>query len=100
MTLAFFIAAFLLIDYYFFQAVLLVSKNWPPIWKFVARYGFWVPTILSVLALFWWTFDDPYRYSANVRNWVITGIVATYFSKIVGLLFLLIDDLLDRKSVV
>lgn len=94
MTLAFFIAAFLLIDYYFFQAVLLVSKNWPPIWKFVARYGFWVPTILSVLALFWWTFDDPYRYSANVRNWVITGIVATYFSKIVGLLFLLIDDLL------
>ena len=94
MTLAFFIAAFLLIDYYFFQAVLLVSKNWPPIWKSVARYGFWVPTILSVLALFWWTFDDPYRYSANVRNWVITGIVATYFSKIVGLLFLLIDDLL------
>ena len=94
MALAFFIAAFLLIDYYFFQAVLLVSKNWPPIWKFVARYGFWVPTILSVLALFWWTFDDPYRYSANVRNWVITGIVATYFSKIVGLLFLLIDDLL------
>ena len=93
MTLAFFIAAFLLIDYYFFQAVLLVSKNWPPIWKSVARYGFWVPTILSVLALFWWTFDDPYRYSANVRNWVITGIVATYFSKIVGLLFLLIDDL-------
>ena len=94
MTLAFFIAAFLLIDYYFFQAVLLVSKNWPPIWKSVARYGFWVPTILSVLALFWWTFDDPYRYSANFRNWVITGIVATYFSKIVGLLFLLIDDLL------
>ena len=94
MALAFFIAAFLLIDYYFFQAVLLVSKNWPPIWKFVARYGFWVPTILSVLALFWWTFDDPYRYSANFRNWVITGIVATYFSKIVGLLFLLIDDLL------
>ncbi len=93
MTLSLFVAAFLLIDYYFFQGVLLVSKNWPPIWRSIARYGFWVPTILSVLALFWWTFDDPYRYSANVRNWVITGIVATYFSKIVGLLFLLIDDL-------
>jgi uncharacterized protein len=93
MTIFLFIAFFLLIDYYFFQAILMVSKSWPPLWKGVARYGFWIPTILSVLALFWWAFDDPYKYSANFRNWVITGIVATYFSKIVGIIFLFIDDL-------
>jgi uncharacterized protein len=93
MTIFFFILIFLLIDYYFFQGILVVSKSWSPLWKGVARYGFWIPTILSVLALFWWTFDDPYKYSANFRNWVITGIVATYFSKIVGILFLFIDDL-------
>jgi uncharacterized protein len=93
MTIFFFIFIFLLIDYYFFQGILVVSKNWSPLWKSVVRYGFWIPTILSVLALFWWAFDDPYKYSANFRNWVITGIVATYFSKIVGILFLFIDDL-------
>lgn len=93
MTIFFFILFFLLIDYYFFQGVIVVSKNWSPLWKGVARYGFWIPTILCVLALFWWTFDDPYRYSSNFRNWIITGIVATYFSKIVGILFLFIDDL-------
>jgi predicted MPP superfamily phosphohydrolase len=49
--------------------------------------------LLAVFALFWWTFGDPYRYSANFRNWVITGIVATYFSKTIGILFLFIDDL-------
>ena len=93
MTVFFFIIIFLLIDFYFFQGVLVASKNWTPFWRIAVRYGFWVPTILCVMALFWWTFDDPYKYSANFRNWVITGIVATYFSKIVGLLFLLIDDL-------
>jgi len=93
MTIFFFIFFLLLIDYYFFQGILAVSKNWSPLWKGVLRYGFWVPTILSVLALFWWTFDDPYRYSANFRNWVITGIVATYFSKTIGMVFLFVDDL-------
>ncbi len=93
MTIIFFIIFFLLIDYYFFQGVLLVSKNWSPLWKGVARYGFWIPTVLSVFALFWWTFDDPYKYSANFRNWVITGIVATYFSKTIGIVFLFVDDL-------
>ena len=93
MTIFFFIFFLLLIDYYFFQGILAVSKNWSPLWKGVLRYGFWVPTILSVLALFWWTFDDPYRYSANFRNWVITGIVATYFSKTIGIVFLFVDDL-------
>jgi uncharacterized protein len=93
MTIFIFILIFLSIDYYFFQGVLVVSKNWSPLWKGVIRFGFWIPTILCVLALFWWTFDDPYRYSSNFRNWIITGIVATYFSKIVGILFLFIDDL-------
>ena len=93
MTIFFFIIFLLLIDYYFFQGIVVVSKNWSPLWKGVARYGFWIPTVLCVLALFWWTFDDPYRYSANFRNWVITGIIATYFSKTVGILFLFIDDL-------
>jgi uncharacterized protein len=83
----------LLIDYYFFQGILVISKNWSPLWKRLVRYGFWVPTVLCILALFWWTFGDPYKYSANFRNWVITAIVSTYFSKIVGILFLFIDDL-------
>jgi uncharacterized protein len=93
MTIFFFTIIFLLIDYYFFQGILVISKNWSPLWKGIIRYGFWVPTVLCVLALFWWAFDDPYKYSANFRNWVITGIVSTYFSKIVGILFLFIDDL-------
>ncbi len=93
MTIFVFTIIFLLIDYYFFQGILVVSKNWSPLWRNILRYGFWIPTVLSIAALIWWAIDDPYKYSANFRNWVITGIVATYFSKIVGILFLLMDDL-------
>ena len=87
-----FAVIFLIIDYYFFQAVINVSKNWSPLWRTATRYSFWIPTALSFAAMLWWAIDDPYRYSANFRNWVITGLVATYFSKIFGVVVLIIDD--------
>jgi len=93
MTLFLFTVFFLLVDFYVFQAILNVSKNWSPLWKGAARYGFWVPTVLSIAALLWWTFDDPYKYGASFRNWVVTGLVATYFSKLFGVLFLFVDDI-------
>jgi uncharacterized protein len=84
---------FLLVDFYFFQAVLTVSKNWTAGWKNAVRYGYWIPSILSFVGLLWFAFDNPYRFSANFRNWVLTGLFATYFPKIIGVVFLLVDDL-------
>jgi hypothetical protein len=92
MTLAFFLIVFILIDLYVFQAVINVSANWPAMWKSTARYGFWIPSAACFIALFWWTFADPYSISAGMRNWILTGLFATYFSKLFGVFFLLIDD--------
>jgi hypothetical protein len=92
-TIFFFALFFLIVDVYVFQAVLKVSEHWGTGWKAGVRYAFWIPTALSILALAWWAFDDPYRYSANFRNWVITGLVATYFSKLFGVVFLFVDDI-------
>ncbi len=82
----------LAIDYYVFQAVVTVSKNLSPTWKLTARLSFWLPTLLSIAALTWWTFGDPYKYGAGARNWVVTGIVGIYFSKLFAVVFLFIDD--------
>jgi len=87
-----FIIAFLLIDIYVFQAVLSVSKSWTPLWKTLARYGFWIPTVLCIGALLWWTAADPYKVGSGLRNWILTALFATYFSKLFGVFFLLIDD--------
>src|SRR5687768_15738101 len=93
MTLIVFTLFFLIIDYYVFQAVVTVSKNWPLFWKNFVQYGFWVPTVLSIIALLWWTFGDPYKVSAGFRNWVLTGLFAAYFSKIFAVSILFIEDI-------
>lgn len=93
MTFLFFIVFFLVVDMYLFQAVLSVSQDMSPAWKKVIRYGFWVPTVLCVAALSWWMFSDPYRITSGMRNWILTGLFATYFSKTFGILFVFADDL-------
>lgn len=93
MTFVFFTIFFLLVDYYVFQAVLNVSKEFPAPWKLAARLSFWLPTILSISALVWWTFGDPYTFGASARNWVLTGLFGIYFSKLFAVIILFIDDI-------
>jgi uncharacterized protein len=84
---------FLLIDFYFFQAILNVSRDWTPTPKAIFRYGFWVPTILSIAALIWWAVGNPYTFGATTRSFIMTGLVATYLSKTFGILVLFVDDI-------
>jgi len=84
---------FLLVDWYFFQPITSVSRDWNPLPQRLFRWGYWVPSALSVAAMLWWTFDDPFRYSATFRNWIITALFATYFSKLAGVLVLMAGDL-------
>jgi uncharacterized protein len=93
MTLFIVTLLFLAIDYYVFQAILMVSKEWSPLWKNILRYGFWIPTVLSITAITWWTLGDPYTSSAGFRNWILTGLVGIYFSKLFAVVILFIDDL-------
>jgi len=88
-----FILLFLAIDYYVFQAVMLVSKDWNSGWRAGFRWSFWIPTVLSILALFWWSFGNPYGVSPNLRNWIITGIVTVYFSKLFAVVVLFAEDI-------
>ncbi|HQQ97613.1 MAG TPA: metallophosphoesterase [Cyclobacteriaceae bacterium] len=93
MVMFFTILFFILIDYYFFQGVLVASQNWSPGWKNGVRIGFWIPTALCFLAVMWWTFGNQYYFTATTRSFIITGVVATYFSKILGLIVLFTDDI-------
>ncbi|MBT1711619.1 metallophosphoesterase [Fulvivirgaceae bacterium PWU5] len=93
MTLVLFFTLFLLIDYYVFQAVLTVSRDWTPFLKNGIRYGFWVPTVLAGIALVWWLFADPYKYSATVRTLIFTALAGAYLSKLFAVLVLFIDDI-------
>ena len=93
MLLIIFSAIFLLIDYYVFQAVINVSKDWSPLWKSVARIGFWIPTGLSILAVGWWALADPYKITPQLRTLIFTGLAGIYFSKIFAVLILFMEDI-------
>ena len=82
-----------LIDYYLFQAVLAVSRNWSPLWKNIIRYGFWIPTLISLGAVLWYNLSDPYRINRDVWIWLRTFVFGTYLSKFIGIIFVFIDDL-------
>lgn len=93
-TLFIFIILFLLIDYYVFQAVVVVSKDWNVTWQRVARIGFWLPTVISIAFLAWWlVLGDPYKLTAHARTIAFTGLAAIYFSKIFAVLILFVDDI-------
>jgi uncharacterized protein len=66
---------FLMIDYYVFQAVLVVSKDWSPLWKNSARIGFWIPSLVAFAAVGWWALGDPYKMTHQFRTIVFTGLV-------------------------
>src|SRR4051812_7043238 len=93
MTLFVFVIIFLLIDFYVFQAVINVSKDWSLLWKQLIRYGFWVPTLISISGLLWWTFSDPYKGTDYLRIYILAGSAILYFSKLFAVLFLFVDDL-------
>lgn len=93
MTLVFFIIAFLIIDIYVFQAVIIVSRNWTSILKTLFRIGFWIPTTICILGLIWWAFSDPYKGQNNIRIYILAGTAILYFSKLFAVLFLFMDDL-------
>lgn len=92
MIFFFLVIFFLLVDYYLYQAILVVSKGWTAMPRNLIRYGFWTVTALSIGALIWWNVSDPYTHKPGVRTWVMVGLVGLYLSKIFGVLIVFVDD--------
>jgi predicted MPP superfamily phosphohydrolase len=93
MAIFIFFAFLVLIDVYVFQAVMVVSKSWSSVPKSVIRYGYWLITGTAFAALLWYYYGDPYKYGTQLRNAVLVGIFMTYFSKVFGSIFIIVDDL-------
>ncbi|MFN8336251.1 MAG: metallophosphoesterase [Cyclobacteriaceae bacterium] len=93
MTFLILVLFFLLVDYYLYQAILVLSKGWNPTAKNFIRYGFWALTTLSIAALVWWNVSDPYKFRPGIRSWIMVGLVGIYLSKIFGVLVVFVDDI-------
>lgn len=93
MALIVLLVALLVVDVYVYQAILTISKDFTAGWRAVVRFGFWIFTAITFVAILWYAYADPYKYGSQLRNVVLTGVFMVYISKLFGVLLVLIDDI-------
>lgn len=93
MSILILLAVLFLIDLYVFQTVMTLTKDLSPAWKNGIRLSYWIITAAVFGAIFWYYYGNPYKYGAQLRNLVLVGVLIAYFSKVFGLVFVLIDDI-------
>ncbi|MDW7695654.1 metallophosphoesterase [Flammeovirgaceae bacterium SG7u.111] len=88
------LAAFLmvLLDFYVFQAVKTVTRNWNNTATRSIHILYWTINILAVSSFLFLLLGNPELLNRQVRTFIGVGIFMVFFSKIMVALFLVIDD--------
>lgn len=94
MFLSFFALIFLLIDYYVFQGIKLLSIGLSENTRKIIHGTYWSLTILTFAGYFTYHFINPDIVGTKFRTFIMVGIFMNYFSKIFAVFFLFIDDLI------
>lgn len=89
-----FFSLFLLIDWYFFQAVKTLSADWSHTIRTWTHRVYWGFSLFSLLfgILMMLTYKDP-LLPRMVMVYIVCFIMVVVFSKLIGSLFLVIDDI-------
>lgn len=87
------VALLLLIDTYIYTSVHRTTRNFSPLLKKIVRVGIWGLSALAIAAVVWYAVTDPYYKALSIRQWIIIFVVMIYFSKLLTLFFIFIDDI-------
>lgn len=82
-----------LIDLYAFQALKILADQANETWRKAIYISYWSITGVTMLGFFAYHFSPVDQMSRGVWTFVLVGIFMNYFSKLFGILFLLVDDL-------
>lgn len=83
----------LLLDYYVFQAVKVVTQPLSERWRIVVHYSYWVVSILTIAALLSFPFIQVLQSSRTYRNYVFAILVGLFLAKLVGSIIFFTDDI-------
>jgi predicted MPP superfamily phosphohydrolase len=97
---AFWVIALIMVilDYYVFQAVKVVTQPLAERWRVVIHYGYWVISLFTLAALLSFPFIQVLQTSKIFRNYVFAILVGLFLAKLIGALFFLTDDI--RRAVI
>lgn len=87
------IGLMLLLDFYIFQAVKLVSHSAGPKTRAIVFTTYWVVSLLALLVFILLPFLHLDNFSKGLRSTVFALIIAIFFAKFAAAIFLLVDDI-------
>lgn len=83
----------LLLDYYVFQAVKVVTQPLSERWRIVVHYSYWVVSVLTIAALLSFPFIQALQSSRAYRNYIFAILVGLFLAKLVGSFIFFTDDI-------
>lgn len=89
----FFVIFFVAVDYYVVQAIKTVIGNNSSPSRRLILWGYWGLTILTLIGFFYYHFGLQSQENKAFRIYLMTGIFMNYFSKVIVVVFLFIDDI-------
>ncbi len=84
---------FIIIDLYIYQAIKVTINNLSPTWRKGIIVGFWAVTGFSIISVLLINTMASDFFPGDMKRMIVVGIVMLYFSKVFGVLTLLIDDI-------
>ena len=88
-----FISLMLLLDYYFFQAVKTVTNGASSKTKMIIACIYWGITIFCIVGFLLFVFTEQGLLGKKVRTYLFATIIGLFLAKLMGMIFLLADDL-------
>jgi len=87
-----FLVVYVLLDYYVFQAVKVVTNGYSGTTRFILHFLYWSMTGLTFISFFTWNLLDSEKYGF-LKTIMVTAIAINFLSKIFAGLFVFADDI-------
>lgn len=84
--------AFTAIDVYFFQAIRVIASDWQPFYRKMTYGTYWSISGIIIILIFAYMFK-PEWFGNQARLWIFTAYFVFIVPKILGIIFLLGDDI-------
>jgi uncharacterized protein len=82
-----------LVDFYVYKGVKHAIRKRPKRIRKIIKYLYWTFTAVVLTGLFIYNFGNPDAYVRMSRTFIMLGIFSNFVTKLIVLLFLLVDDL-------
>jgi len=83
----------LLLDFYVFQAIKVVSQGAPPKIRITIYALYWTISIVAILLMALLPYISYESWPRSVRTYLFATIVGLFFAKVIAVVFFLVDDI-------